>query len=111
MRSTIKGTVNEIISHHTRLNGPTEEQRMFQCAEAIYQRAGVGPAQLEAVHVYLAACRVLDKRRAEMQAAADGMPELQAEAALDRAHSAWVEAESHMLRLCASVEVEVSVAV
>ena len=38
-------------------------------------------------------------------------PELQAEAALDRAHSAWIEAESHLLRLCANVEVEVAHAV
>lgn len=81
---------------------------MRQCAEAIQSRAGVGPAQLEAVHVYLAACRILEQRRAEFDRAGDGMPELQAEAALDRAHSAWIEAESHLLRLCANVEVEVA---
>ena len=111
MRNTIKATVEEIINHHTRLNGPTEDQRMRQCAEAIQNRAGVGPAQLEAVHVYLAACRILEQRRAEFDRAGDGMPELQAEAALDRAHSAWIEAESHLLRLCANVEVEVAHAV
>ena len=111
MRNTIKATVEEIINHHTRLNGPTEDQRMRQCAEAIQSRAGVGPAQLEAVHVYLAACRILEQRRAEFNRARDGMRELEAEAALDRAHSAWIEAESHLLRLCANVEVEVSHAV
>jgi hypothetical protein len=111
MRNTIKATVEEIINHHTRLNGPTEDQRMRQCAEAIQRRAGVGPAQLEAVHVYLAACRILEQQRAEYDRAGDGMPELQAEAALDRAHSAWIEAESHLLRLCANVEVEVAHAV
>ena len=111
MRNTIKATVEEIINHHARLNGPTEDQRMRQCAEAIQSRAGVGPAQLEAVHVYLAACRILEQRRAEFDRAGDGMPELEAEAAFDRAHSAWIEAESHLMRLCCNVEVEVSHAV
>ena len=111
MRNTIRATVEEIINHHTRLNGPTEDQRMRQCAEAIQSRAGVGPAQLEAVHVYLAACRILEQRRAEFNSAGDGMPELQAEAAFDRAHSAWIEAESHLMRLCCNVEVEVTHAV
>ena len=111
MASTIRATVGEIVSHYSRANGPTEEQRVRQCAEAIQTRAGVGPAQLEAVHVYLAACRVLEQRRTEMRAAADGMDEIRAEAAWDSAHSAWVEAESHLFRLCENVEVEVSHAV
>lgn len=111
MALTIRATVGEIVSHYSRANGPTEEQRVRQCAEAIQTRAGVGPAQLEAVHVYLAACRVLEKRRAEMQRAAEGMDEIRAEAAWDSAHSAWVEAESHLLRLCENVEVEVSHAI
>ena len=108
MANTIKATVGEIISYYSRANGPTEEQRMWQCAEAIKTTAGVGPAQLEAVHAYLAACRVLEQRRTEMRAAADGMDEIRAEAAWDSAHSAWVEAESNLFRLCENVEVEVS---
>jgi len=111
MANTIKATVEEIINHHTRLNGPTEDQRMRQCAEAIQSRAGVGPAQLEAVHVYLAACRIVEQRRAEYDRAGDGMPELEAEAAWDRAFSVLNEAESHLLRLCANVEVEITYAV
>ncbi len=111
MASTIRATVGEIVSHYSRANGPTEDQRVRQCAEAIQTRAGVGPAQLEAVHVYLAACRVLEQRRNEMQCAAEGMDALRAEVALDAAHSAWVDAESHLLRLCENVEVEVSHAV
>lgn len=129
MASTIRATVGEIVSHYSRANGPTEEQRVRQCAEAIQTRAGVGPAQLEAVHVYLAACRVLEQRRAEMQRAAKAIDEIcggdaskswaknkvaeldRAEAAWNMAHSAWVEAESHLLRLCENVEVEVSHAV
>lgn len=111
MKNTIKATVGEIISYYSRANGTTEDQRMWQCAEAIKTRAGVGPAQLEAVHVYLAACRVLEQRRTEMRAAADGMDEIRAEAAWDSAHSAWIEAQSYLMRLCENIEVEVSHAV
>mgnify|MGYP003337101653 CR=1 FL=1 len=108
---TIKATLCELVDGHTRANGPSEEQRTWQFAEAIRARAGVTPAQLTAAHVWLAALRNRDAAYARLEKVQRGeinASREDAEDECDAAHEAWVEADGNLFRLCGDVEVEVN---
>ena len=114
MQTTIKATLCELVEGHTHARGPSEEQRTRQFVEAVRLRAGVTPAQLEAVHVWEAALRNRDATAARIEQVYRGEIHQtleDAEEACDAAFEAWVEADANPFRLCSNVEVEVTRAV
>jgi hypothetical protein len=113
MRRTIKGTVDQIVNGYSRNNGPTVEQRIRQCCEAVAMLPGLLPSQCEAAHVLASAYRIEAQAQQAVLAWQGRGPGPESDdadcAALDAA-DAVADAEDNFLRLCGGLEVEVPLA-